>query len=54
VIEQVFRFNNRKDMTDGQGFDLAVRQITGKRLRWNTLTGKECKPRASRQPGSYF
>lgn len=38
--EQTYRFNNRK-MTDGERFDLAVRQIVGKRLTWNRLTGKE-------------
>jgi hypothetical protein len=37
--EQVYRFNNRK-MNDGERFDLAVRQIVGKRLTWNVLTGK--------------
>jgi len=44
--EQMFRYNNRNDETgkplnDGQRFDLAVRQIVGKRLTWNHLTGKE-------------
>lgn len=39
--EQAFRYNNRKDMNDGDRFDLAVRQIVGKRLTWNRLTGKE-------------
>jgi hypothetical protein len=38
--EQVYRFNNRK-MNDGERFDLAVRQIVGKRVTWNELTGKE-------------
>jgi len=37
--EQAFRYNNRK-MNDGERFDLAVRHIVGKRLTWNTLTGK--------------
>ncbi|MGD1096684.1 MAG: IS1595 family transposase [Bryobacteraceae bacterium] len=37
--EQVYRFNNRK-MNDGERFELAVRQIVGKRLTWNVLTGK--------------
>ena len=40
VDEQPFRFNNRKDMTDGDRFDLAVRQIAGKRLTWAEVTGK--------------
>jgi hypothetical protein len=39
IDEQVFRFNYRK-MTDGQRFDLAVRQIVGKRLTWAEVTGK--------------
>lgn len=39
--EQAFRYNNRKGMNDGQRFDLAVRQIVGKRLTWDQLTRKE-------------
>jgi hypothetical protein len=39
--EQTFRYNNRNDMNDGDRFDLAVRQIVGKRLTWNRLTGKD-------------
>ena len=44
--EQAFRYNNRKDeageiLTDADRFDLAVRQIVGKRLMWDRLTGKE-------------
>ena len=38
--EQAFRYNNRKDMDDSESFDLAVRQIVGKRLTWVELTGK--------------
>ena len=37
--EQAYRFNNRK-MNDGDRFDLAVRQIVGKRLMYADLTGK--------------
>ena len=37
--EQGYRFNNRW-MTDGQRFSMAVRQIVGKRLTWDQLTGK--------------
>ena len=37
--EQAFRYNNRK-MNDGERFDIVVRQIVGKRLTWNQLTGK--------------
>lgn len=45
IDEQAFRFNNRKDMNDGDRFDLAVRQILGKRLTWAEVTGKvsECQ-----------
>ena len=39
--EEAFRFNNRKDLNDGDRFDLAVRSIVGKRLTWDRLTGKE-------------
>ena len=37
--EQGYRFNNRW-MTDGQRFSMAVKQIVGKRLTWDQLTGK--------------
>ena len=40
IDEQAFRFNNRKGMTDSDRFDLAVRQIVGKRLTWDEVTGK--------------
>ena len=39
--EQAFRYNNRRDMNDGDRLDLAVRQIVGKRLTYAELTGKE-------------
>jgi transposase-like protein len=43
--EQTFRYNNRKDeegelLSDAARFDLAVRQIVGKRLTFDQLTGK--------------
>jgi hypothetical protein len=42
--EQVYRYNNRatkeNPLDDGDRFDLAVRQIVGKRLTWDVLTGK--------------
>jgi hypothetical protein len=49
--EQAFRYNNRKGedgepLTDSDRFDLAVRQMVGKRLTWNRLTGKETDERA--------
>lgn len=37
--EQACRYNHRK-MTDAERFDLAVRQIVGKRLTYKELTGK--------------
>jgi transposase-like protein len=40
IDEQAFRYNNRKDLTDADRFDLAVRQIVGKRLTYAELTGK--------------
>lgn len=44
--EQVYRYNHRKDdagapLNDFDRFDIAVRQIVGKRLTWDHLTGKE-------------
>jgi transposase-like protein len=47
--EQTFRYNNRKDeagepLTDADRFDLAVRQIVGKRLTFDQLTGKVPPP----------
>jgi len=47
--EQSFRYNNRKDdagekLNDADRFDIAIRQITGKRLTWKELTGKEIAP----------
>jgi transposase-like protein len=38
--EQAFRYNNRKDMTDADRFDIAVSQIVGKRLTYAEVTGK--------------
>lgn len=38
--EQTFRYNHRKDFTDSDRFDIAVRQIVGKRLTFDQLTGK--------------
>jgi transposase-like protein len=45
VDEQAFRFNNRK-MTDGERFTEAMRQIVGRRLTYEELTGK-----TEKQPG---
>jgi hypothetical protein len=38
--EQVFRYNNRKMNDDGR-CHIVVRQIVGKRLTWDQLTGKQ-------------
>ena len=49
VDEQIFRYNNRatKDnpLDDSDRFDLAVRQIIGRRLTYAELTGKTGEPR---------
>jgi transposase-like protein len=42
--EQTFRYNNRKDMNDGQRFELAMSQVFGKRLTYDQLTGKSDSP----------
>ena len=46
VDEQADRFNNRNDMNDSDRFDLAVRQIVGKRLTWAEVTGKTTETQA--------
>jgi len=38
--EQSFRFNNRKDMNDGDRFSKVISQITDKRVTYKELTGK--------------
>lgn len=38
--EQMFRFNNRKDLDDAGRFDMVVSQLVGKRLTFAELTGK--------------
>ena len=43
--EQTFRYNNRKDMNDGQRFELAMSHVFGKRLTYSQLTGKNESPR---------
>lgn len=37
--EQTFRYNNRKDKDDQARFELAMRNIFGKRLTYSELTG---------------
>jgi hypothetical protein len=49
VDEQVFRYNNRKNgdykVTDADRFKLAMSQVTGRRLTYSELTGKDESPR---------
>jgi hypothetical protein len=40
VDEQVFRFNNRRDMDDAARFKKVLSQIVGKRLTYEEVTGK--------------
>lgn len=40
IDEQAFRYNNRKDMNDGDRFSAVVSEIAGKRLTYSQLTGK--------------
>jgi transposase-like protein len=44
--EQAFRYNNRVGFEDKDRFDMAVRQIVGKRLTWEHLTGKTAEAAA--------
>jgi transposase-like protein len=41
VDEQAFRYNNRKDMNDFDRFTFALSRITGRRLTYERLTGKD-------------
>lgn len=41
VTEQVYRFNNSRGKTDAQRFNKVLSQVTGKRLTYAELTGKE-------------
>jgi hypothetical protein len=45
--EQSFRYNNRKDMNDGDRFVAAMSNIVDKRLTWNQVTGKTADPQTS-------
>ena len=38
IDEQAFRYNNRKDMDDRGRFELAARNVAGKRLTYAALT----------------
>jgi transposase-like protein len=42
--EQSFRYNNRKEMNDFDRFKLALSQVTGKRLTYQHLTGRDREP----------
>ena len=41
IDEQVFRYNNRKEMNDVDRFRAVIDEITGKRLTYKHLTGKD-------------
>lgn len=41
VDEQVFRYNNRKDLSDKDRFAIAMNQVNGKRLTYSELIGKD-------------
>jgi transposase-like protein len=52
VDEQAFRFNNRKRedgdvITDAERFHHVCRKVTGKRLTWNKLTGKDAEAKTT-------
>ena len=40
VDEQAFRYNNRKDMNDGDRFNMVLSHVAGKRLTYAELIGK--------------
>jgi len=37
--EQTFRYNNRKNMNDGNRFEQMMGNVAGRRLTYNELTG---------------
>jgi len=39
--EQAYRYNNRKDMNDYDRFNKLLKKVTGKRVTYSKLTGKE-------------
>ncbi len=45
----MFRYNNRK-MDDGDRFNIVVREIVGKRLTWDQLTGQTGEPETCPEP----
>jgi transposase-like protein len=44
--EQAFRYNYRRDMNDADRFSLALSKISGKRLTYKELTGKNLETEA--------
>ncbi len=42
--EQSYRYNYRKEMDDSDRFNLALSQVSGKRLTYDLLTGKHPDP----------
>jgi hypothetical protein len=42
--ERGFRYNNREEMNDYGRFELAPSQVTGRRLTYEHLTGKDREP----------
>ncbi len=50
VDEQAFRFNNRKDgkrkISNSERFNLALSQVSGRRLTFASVTGKESEKQA--------
>jgi len=50
IDEQAFRYNNRKDMNDGDRFVTAMTQTVGKRLTYAQLTGKTISEEPKSQP----
>jgi transposase-like protein len=45
--EQTFRYNYRREMDDYDRFELALSHVTGKRLTYEHLTGKDREPDAT-------
>jgi|SRR5208283_1426321 len=43
--EQAFRFNTREELTESERFEQAMKQVVGRRVTWNALTGKQATPR---------
>lgn len=43
--EQAFRFNTRQELTESERFEQAMKQVVGRRITWNSLTGKQATTR---------